>query len=403
MQADPVVTSELDRSRFWRSLGATAAETEELLAYALGSFDHCHLPTSYPLPDEPFVEAWRSYVERAREEGVLQCLREQLIELRIPVQQGISETTAYRTATRRGEWMPETGSWRAPDFLEPDAMQIFVYQTPAGHIPVLVATAREDFHLLVQLLTRHNEPWPVPASMGACIVTGYNNWGRIMELRRQWEAMPARQRSPADWKSRFRQIAAQPELYRDRFILLSSGPYSAVSAGELGLADREWNRRSLIIRLEHECTHYFTSQVLGSMNNALTDELIADYMGIVASEGRYRADWFLRFVGLEDFPRYRPGARMDIYRGDPPLSDGAFAILHKAVRCAAENLQRIDSLRLRHGLGLGTAGKARVIIALARLGLEGMADSAAVPAFERALVPSPGEAPTSPLNAPASA
>src|SRR5439155_4743001 len=103
------------------------------------------------------------------------------------------------------------------------------------------------------------------------------------------------ERARADWDSELAEIARRPTLYQDRFILLSAGPYSGVAAAELGLADEDWKRRSLTIPLEHECTHYFTRQVLGSMRNALADELVADYMGIVASEGRYRADWFLRF------------------------------------------------------------------------------------------------------------
>jgi len=75
----------------------------------------------------------------------------------------------------------------------------------------------------------------------------------------------------------------------------------------MGMDESTWHSLSLIIRLSHECTHYFTRRLFGSMRNNLLDELIADYQGIVAANGgRYRADWFLRFVGLESFPDYRP-------------------------------------------------------------------------------------------------
>lgn len=67
----------------------------------------------------------------------------------------------------------------------------------------------------------------------------------------------------------------------------------------MNLSQAEWRRLSITIRLEHECTHYFTYRVLGSMRNNLLDELIADYQGIVSAIGKYRADWFLRFMGLE--------------------------------------------------------------------------------------------------------
>jgi hypothetical protein len=377
-----------DRERFWRSLGAYGSDLDELLAYSAGKFNHAHLPSRYPLPDEPFIDAWQSYVERSRTLGVLACLREAMLQLRFPIQQGISQTDAYRAVTRRGR-LSDLPSSAGPRLHTPDGLKLWLQQTPAGRIPVLQAAVREDFVALVQALTKRNEPVPVPASMGACIVSGYPNWGRIFELRREWEAAPSGTRSPPDWNGRLREIGRCPSLYQDRFILLSPGPYSATSAEQVGIEGSEWNRRSLLIRLEHECTHYFTSQVLGSMSNSLIDELIADYMGIVASEGRYRADWFLRFVGLENFPHYRAQGRLEIYRGEPPLSEGAFRVLRTAVLGAAENLEQVDARRLWQ-LGAGrpvdiSVHKAHVIIALSRMGLETLAAPGAARRFEEAL------------------
>ena len=48
------------------------------------------------------------------------------------------------------------------------------------------------------------------------------------------------------------------------------------------------------------------------------------WAGLAAAVGRFRADWFRRFLGIEDDAHYRTGARLDLYRGAPPLSDGAF-------------------------------------------------------------------------------
>ena len=64
-------------------------------------------------------------------------------------------------------------------------------------------------------------------------------------------------------------------------------------------------------------------------------------MGITAAAGRYRSDWFPRFMGLESFPAYRGGGRLQNYRGRPPLSEGAFGTLRALVRDIAENLQRV--------------------------------------------------------------
>jgi hypothetical protein len=54
----------------------------------------------------------------------------------------------------------------------------------AGRVPVPVAGDRSDFVSLVQAFAERNEPAPVPESMGACIVKGFNNWDRIATFRK---------------------------------------------------------------------------------------------------------------------------------------------------------------------------------------------------------------------------
>ena len=211
---------------------------------------------------------------------------------------------------------------------------------------------------------------PIPDAMGACIVGGFNNWDRLHALRREWEAGRAFAEH-ADWASAFRAIVPQRELYQDRFIILSTGPYSAVPAAELGLGEAEWAEASLVIRREHECAHYFTRRAFGSMRNVLHDEIIADYCGITAAAGRFRADWFLRFMGLESFPAYRPGGRLENYRGDPPLSDPAFRVLQSLVHAAARTLEAWD--RLQAAPPDDPAARAAAIVTLAGTSLEHLA------------------------------
>ena len=168
----------------------------------------------------------------------------------------------------------------------------------------------------------------------------------------------------------------EKELYQDRFIILSAIPYSGVCADEMGLSEDEWLRLSLIIRQEHECTHYFTKRVLGSMQNRLMDELMADYMGITAALGYFRADWFLRFMGLEKFPEYIPGSRMEHYCNDANLSPGAFKGLQTITIKASQNLERID-INCRTMLN-SAKNRALLIILLAHYNLNELADPKAI-------------------------
>ena len=358
------------------ALGASPAEAEELLAYNENIFDLGALNSEvrFPLPDEPFVAFWEAVEREAGTRGAFAVLRERLPQLRFPIRAGISETEPYRAATRRGvpvETLPEATGL---EIARPEAIEVVIHPSPAGRIPLLIARSRPEFIALIRALTKKNEPEPIPDAQGALMVSGYNNWSRVGELRRRWEALDPAERETTTWGEELQR--SPRELYQDRFILLSDGPYSAVPAADLGLDEAEWREMSLVIRREHECAHYLTRRLFGSMRNNLLDELIADYAGLVAATGGFRAEWFLRFIGLEEFPRYRPGGRLDLYRGKPPLSDGAFRVLQSLVKSAAENLERFR----------GPQEMALTIAALASLRLEDLASEGAEELLNRAAI-----------------
>jgi len=333
------------RKSILTSYGASASETEELLIYNQNVFDRSGLtrPVQFPLAPEAHVVAWEEYVAQARVVGAFQSLKRVLVQLQFPIQEGISQTEVYRCATRKGVLVDGMAEATGLVLKQPEKLQLIIHQSLAGAIPVLLTGNREDFVSLVQALTMRNEPKPVPAFMGACMIAGFNNWDRIRQYRKQWEDKNPLNCSESSWAEEFGRLIPHKELYQDRLIILSDGPYSDVPASEMGLSESQWRNLSLTIRLEHECTHYFTRRLFDSMRNNLLDELIADYRGIVAATGHYRADWFLRFLGLESFPNYREGGRLQNYRGQPPLSDGAFKILQALVKTAVENLERFDA------------------------------------------------------------
>jgi hypothetical protein len=343
-----------DRARFWARLGASSSEAGELVAYARSGFEEALFDRviECPLPDEPCVAAWEIYAADAEREGAATSLRRHLMQLRFRIAEGMSANPDYVAAVRRGEW---TDDAREPGvrFERPDALRVFLHPTAAGRVPVVVTGARADFVALVQAVTCRNEPTAVPGAMGALIVAGYNNWDRVAAL------------GPS-----FPTLIANKPLYQDRFIILSSGPYSGVPARALGVGDDDWRRMSLTIRLEHECAHYVTRHAFGTMRNAILDEIIADYIGIVSAAGRYRGEWFLRFLGLDEPGVCRAGGRIHSYRGEPPISDGAFALLQIAIRRAALHLETFDGARRGRWDAIAAA---RMIVAIAKTGLEGLA------------------------------
>ncbi|WP_103666287.1 DUF7005 family protein [Pseudanabaena sp. BC1403] len=342
--------TQLFRLAILKNFGATESNLQELLDYSQSTFQHESLVEAIHAAKVPeaYIETWQQYCDLASIAGAFPVLAQKLVQLQFPIKQGISQVENYHSATKRGvitEDMPEATGL---NLRQPDQVQLFLHESLVGLIPVILVGDRQDFVTLIQALTKKNEPSPVPDSMGACIVGGYNNWDRINDHRSKWSNQWLNQQSSppseSDWQTEFKKIIPQKSLYQDRFIILSKGFYSNVPSSDLGLTETEWLNLSHLIRLEHECTHYCTRRLLNSMRNNLVDELIADYRGIVAATGTFHAQWFLTFMGLEKFPIYREGARLENYRGTPPLSDSAYQIVQKLIKTAAENLEKFARL-----------------------------------------------------------
>ncbi|MBD1856109.1 MULTISPECIES: DUF7005 family protein [Leptolyngbya] len=369
------------RTEILQAAGAISSEVEELLTYNENHFKLEQLQESACLDVflndvsafAPQIEAWKDYVSDSERVGVYSALKSRLVQLQFPIQAGISTTQQYQSVTRKGAVLDPKIARSSLHLKAENHLKLWIHPTLAGAIPVIVAGCREDFIALYQALAKRNEPVLVPASMGSCIISGYNNWDRVNRYKHQWQAQHPGQTTETEWLVEFQQLIPRKTHYQDQFILLSPGDYSGVSAANLGLPEAEWTAYSLQIRLEHECTHYCTRRFFNSMRNNALDELIADYMGIVAALGYYRSDWFLRFVGLEAFPVYRLGGRLENYRGTPQISDGAFRVLQILVKQAAENLERFDQQILTQDRT--RSEKLAILIALAGLTLEELACS----------------------------
>ena len=318
-----------------RELGASVDDVEPLLAYTSTPYGTLRdAADSLPLADEPHVSAWQRYADNGRAAGTFVELQKRFVQLQFPVQAGISESEAYRRATRRGDLSASAGYAPGLTLEDPDGLDLEIHQSVAGRIPVLVPSTRRDFVTLVQAFTERNEPVPVPASMGACLVNGLNNWDRVAAYRREWTAAHG---EGADWAAEFKTFATRKALYQDRFIILSRGPYSATTAGDAGVAEDEWPRQSIAIRREHECLHYLTYRLSGTIRSNVLDELVADFAGMVAGTGGYSADLAIRFLGLHHYPEIPEASRLRVYRGG--LTGEQLQTVAALARRAAAHLQ----------------------------------------------------------------
>jgi hypothetical protein len=351
--------------------GASSSDLEALLHYNQSAF-HLDSLTGVQLPmeDEACVNAWTMYATEVNKACSLTALCKWIPQLQFPIQQGISQTPKYRAAVTRGQFVYPNDIATGVELEAPERCSLILHSTPVGRIPVIITATRADFVTLIRAFMKRSEPEAVPESMGAVIISGLNNFHRLRLLQ---EAHLQSGQSERGWAEEFQRIKPQKHLYQDRVVVLSDGPYSGVPAQSLQLTENRWHQLSLDIRLEHECTHYFTSRVFGSMKNNLLDELIADYCGLDKALGSYPAEWAVLFFGIEDASEYRIGGRLENYRGDPPLSPSAFRVLCRLVRSAISNLERLNLATA--GLRGSSAYRAASILAIAAFTLEELAAS----------------------------
>ncbi len=224
----------------------------------------------------------RQAQERAEKLGAaeedIDALLEYTANAFIPRQDG---GTGELSAKWDGIWQQAQEICKTPPSLE-------MFQSAAGTIPIIYPECETDFEALLRDIVYKGKEMPDTRNMGAQFV-----FGKTV-----------------------------------RFIILSAKPYSGVPASFFGLNESEWLNKSMTIRKHHECAHYYTKRFLGGSRNNLHDELIADFCGLYAAFGEYRAEWFMRFYDN----------RAAIYTKG--LSDSAAAIISAVALAASKGVER---------------------------------------------------------------
>lgn len=216
----------------------------------------------------------------------------------------------YQAIVRRGEPAPTRS---LSHFYGSGQDAITVEQTPAGGVEIVTFGDRRDFEMFLQIMSCRCVPTEIPPSQGAAILDGVINWTKIRAHREDYLRNGG---DPDGWGAEFRRFTADKQNYTDALIVLSTGPYSAVSAEQAGLDEQDWRKASLTIRRAHECTHFICRRLFPDQKDALWDELAADAVGLYAAFGRYDRALAQRFLGVTE--RGYVGGRLENYVPDGP-------------------------------------------------------------------------------------
>lgn len=214
---------------------------------------------------------------------------------------------------------------RPVDFKSPESIWLEIYHSFAGEIPIIYLPHKDDFEALVTNSIYKGIRPDSLSETGASFAFGKTT----------------------------------------RFILLSAKPYSNVPACEMGISDEEWAERSMIIRREHECTHYFTKQNYGLSQNRLHDEIMADFFGLYEAFGYYKAEHFLKFMGIVG----TSGGRLKFYTEG--LSDKVRQAVSETAASASAYLESFAASEKFSGIS-----REERVKHLCKIGLEGMCNNA---------------------------
>ena len=208
--------------------------SDELTLYFKNKFSSSDkLPSSFI--DDPSVKSWKGYCKESIEHGAFQVLKKCYPQLNFPVTEGINKSQPYIDAVLKGR-VGYIAIENNLEFNNSEGIEISIFDSIAGKIPVVKIPDSQDFIQIIQCLLHKNNPTSVPLSMGACLVNGINNWDRLHTLQHNWVA----DNPTGNWNEEFsKNVLSNPTLFKDKIIILSTKSYSNVSNNILGLSDRK--------------------------------------------------------------------------------------------------------------------------------------------------------------------
>lgn len=230
---------------------------------------------------------------------VIPYLAESYFGLYLPVSEGMSKSQKYQKYVLQGK---KDRNSKPIGFLCSDGDTIFKFSTPAGAVDVILLDNRVDFELFLQKIAYRCEPVSIREDIGAMMISGVINWKKIHENGKAYV-----ERGGEDWQAEFKRFTSDAENFKDRVLVISSGPYSGLSAHKAGYPQEEWRKISICIRVYHECTHYVCRRLYPDQRDPVLDEIIADVIGVLGATGHMDRALCCKFMGIKEDGTYDQG------------------------------------------------------------------------------------------------
>ena len=227
-------------------------------------------------------------------------------QLFIKPEKGASQSETYRGIVRRGE----SFSGDLAHFICSDEDSLTVAETPAGKVEIVFLKNRADFECFYRIMAAKCEPVPILRTVGASYIGGINDWSKIHAHLAEYE-----QNGGTDSTGEFARFTADKSNYKTSIILLSDGFYSNLSCENTPFSEEQWQKISLDIRKYHELTHFVCRHFFPTKINAVWDEILADFYGLLCAAGSYDAELAMKFLGIYD-GKYT-GGRLERYVEGP--------------------------------------------------------------------------------------
>ncbi|MGN0669820.1 MAG: DUF7005 family protein [Oscillospiraceae bacterium] len=223
-------------------------------------------------------------------------------QIYIKPEEGASQSEIYRGIVRKGE----SFSGDLSHFICSDEDSLTVAETPAGKVEIVFLKNRADFECFYRIMAAKCEPVPILRTVGAAYIGGINDWSKIHAHLAEYA-----QNGGTDSTGEFARFTADKSNYKTSIILLSDGFYSNLSCENTPFSEEQWLKISLDIRKYHELTHFVCRHFFPTKINAVWDEIIADFYGLLCATGSYDAALALKFLGIVD-GKYT-GGRLERY------------------------------------------------------------------------------------------